>query len=288
MADLDGQLAPTGPFIHVGHQQTGNFVSVNSCGRTFIAVVVVVVATVVVATSSSALDDAVAYVWTHVLLPSPVFRHDSFEVVCSSALFALYCFVFGFLDYYVPSAHVYRIKGLTDSNKSWKSRYAVWFEETFWYVGPWLVIDYCFPRRHLLLAKHATPPTLPCILWDVAFSLVLYDFFFFLGHYVLHQNRSLYDTVHAKHHAMRGDIRAGDAVRHSFWDGTFDVACSIVALRISKAHPLSRTMYNAVAIYLITEAHAGYDFPYAVHNLFPTVFLGTHFFLYFFCVILNP
>ena len=291
-------------------QQTGNFLAHYPCS--LITIVIAILA-------NSSLNEIIEYAWTEYLLPSPMFRFDTFEVICSSVLFSFYCFVFGYLDYHVPSAHVYRIKGLTESNKSWKGRFVVWYEETFWYVGPWLVIDYFFPRRHLLLAIHAGAPTISRIFGDVVFSLLLYDFFFFLGHYALHNNRYLYESVHAKHHTMRGDIRAGDAIRHSFWDGTFDFACSVVALRISGAHPMSRTIYNVIAIYLITEvpstyndqhllllrhtlstlntrtltppsktpshrtthhtpsqqAHSGYDFPYAPHNLFPTVFLGT-------------
>ena len=230
---------------------------------------------VVAMLASTSLNEIIEYIWTNVLLPSPIFRFDTFEVVMSSALFSFYCFVFGYLDYHVPSVHVYRIKGLTESNDSWKGRFTVWYEETFWYVGPWFVIDYFFPRRYLLLAIHASAPTITRIVYDVTFSLVLYDFIFFLGHYTLHKSRYLYEHVHAKHHTMRGDIRAGDAIRHSFWDGTFDVACSVIALRISQAHPMSRTIYNIIAIYLITEAHSGYNFPYAPHNLFPAVFLGT-------------
>ena len=165
---------------------------------------------VVAILASSSINKAIEYVWTELLLPSPIFRFDTFEVICSSALFSFYCFAFGYLDYHVPSAHVYRIKGLTESNNSWKGRFVVWYEETFWYVGPWLVIDYFFPRRHLLLAIHATAPTFYRIVCDVIISLVLYDFFFFLGHYFLHKNRYLYEFVHAKHHTMRGDIRAGE------------------------------------------------------------------------------
>ena len=69
-------------------------------------------------------------------------------------------------------------------------------------------------------------------------------------------------------------IRAGDAIRHSFFDGSFDVLCSIAALNTVHAHPLSRSIYNICAIYFITEAHCGYNFPYMLHNIFPSVFAG--------------
>jgi sterol desaturase/sphingolipid hydroxylase (fatty acid hydroxylase superfamily) len=64
-------------------------------------------------------------------------------------------------------------------------------------------------------------------------------------------------------------IRGGDAVRHTFLDGIFDVMCSVVALKIVHAHPLSRSIFNVIAILLISEAHSGYDFPWSAHNVFP-------------------
>lgn len=47
------------------------------------------------------------------------------------------------------------------------------------------------------------------------------------------------------------------SVRHTFIDGTMDVACSVFALNVVKCHPLSRAVYDVVIIGLITELHAG-------------------------------
>lgn len=47
------------------------------------------------------------------------------------------------------------------------------------------------------------------------------------------------------------------AVRHTFIDGTMDVACSVFALNVVSCHPLSRAVYDVVIIGLITELHAG-------------------------------
>lgn len=63
------------------------------------------------------------------------------------------------------------------------------------------------------------------------------------------------------------NIRACDAIRHTVLDGFFDVICSVVALNFVRAHPFSRTLFNIVAIYLISEAHSGYDFPWSSHNV---------------------
>lgn len=36
-----------------------------------------------------------------------------------------------------------------------------------------------------------------------------------------------------------------------------DVACSIAALNLCCAHPMSRCVYNVVIVYLLTELHSG-------------------------------
>ena len=67
----------------------------------------------------------------------------------------------------------------------------------------------------------------------------------------------------------------GDAIRHTFLDGTWDVVCSVAALNIIKAHAVSRLIYNIVAISLITEAHSGMNFPWMLCNIVPfNIFAG--------------
>jgi sterol desaturase/sphingolipid hydroxylase (fatty acid hydroxylase superfamily) len=96
----------------------------------------------------------------------------------------------------------------------------------------------------------------------------MFDLFFFIGHYTFHASSFLYKHVHAVHHTAP-IIRATDAIRHTFWDGTWDVICSVLALNLTRAHPLSRAIYNIVAISLITEAHSGMNFPWGLHNILP-------------------
>jgi hypothetical protein len=62
--------------------------------------------------------------------------------------------------------------------------------------------------------------------------------------------------MHAKHHAKKVQ-RATEAIRLSAGDQILDVGCSIAALNIVQAHPLSRSVYNAVIVYLLIELHSG-------------------------------
>lgn len=148
------------------------------------------------------IDTVLAYVWAEVIYPSEIFHHDSFEVLLSSLLFAIYTFSWVILDFYVPAAHIYRISDTSASNLSWKGRENALFQETMWYSLPWMLLDLLVPRRHLLLSHFSSPPTFYRIIQDIFLSLVLYDFLFYVGHLMMHRNRYLYRTVHSKHHTM--------------------------------------------------------------------------------------
>lgn len=209
------------------------------------------------------IDASIQYLWVHVLLPSPIFQHDSFEPLLAVVCFAVYIGMWLVIDKYITVLHRYRINKSNDM-RSWDNDNRM-RNEVMWYIVPLLIFDMIYKRRNL----PSEAPTFIRLIVEVILSLVLYDCFFFVGHFTLHRFPILYKRIHARHHLM-SVIRAGDAIRHTFIDGTFDVACSIAALNLIRAHPLSRAVYNIIVIYLITEAHCGYDFPWMLHNIVPS------------------
>lgn len=62
--------------------------------------------------------------------------------------------------------------------------------------------------------------------------------------------------MHAKHHTKKVQ-RVTEAFRLSIGDQLLDVGCSIAALNVVGAHPLSRSVYNAMIVYLVIELHSG-------------------------------
>mmetsp|Transcript_1676 Transcript_1676/g.2732 ORF Transcript_1676/g.2732 Transcript_1676/m.2732 type:complete len:279 (-) Transcript_1676:9-845(-) len=202
-------------------------------------------------------------VWGRYLRTNALFKHDSFEPLLSTFTFGVVMFVWVMIDFYLPWFHRYRISN-SDDISTWKGREKAFWNETFWYISPWLVIDFFIPRRKL----PTEVPTFPQIVWQIGLALFMFDLFFFMGHYCFHHNAFLYKHVHATHHHSP-IIRATDTIRHTVWDGSWDVLCSVLALNTTRAHPLSRAIYNIVAISLITEAHSGMNFPWALHNLLP-------------------
>jgi sterol desaturase/sphingolipid hydroxylase (fatty acid hydroxylase superfamily) len=201
------------------------------------------------------------------------FRHSAFEPLLASTVFAMQIAKWAWIDHrlseYIPYLKLYRISQDSDSLAAWRGRSVAAKEEVVWYLVPWVPFGCVYQGRGRTIAHFTSSiPSLSRVLVDAMAALLVYDLLFFVGHYVMHRSSRLYTTVHAKHHSERV-IRAGDAVRHSFWDGTFDVACSVIALNVLGIHPLSRALYNIVAVSLIAEAHCGSDFPWMIHNIMP-------------------
>lgn len=65
-----------------------------------------------------------------------------------------------------------------------------------------------------------------------------------------------FEVLHAKHHSKKVQ-RATEAMRLSVAEEVVDVSCSIAAVNLVQAHPLSRTIYNVVIVWLIIELHSG-------------------------------
>ncbi|CAM9411004.1 unnamed protein product [Discosporangium mesarthrocarpum] len=213
-----------------------------------------------------AVDELIANLWAQ-LRTSWLVRHDSFEPCLSTCCFYIYISFFAVLDHFVPSAWGYRLnpsKDMSSYRTGTRNR-----DQFFWYVLPFLVIDYVFPRR--VLEKE--PPTTLRLFLEVVGAIAVYDVAFFCWHTAVHSLPSLYLGVHAKHHRSAVQ-RAPEAVQHTFLDGTMDVMCSIFALNALHCHSLSRAVYDLVIIFFITELHAGYDFPWQLHNVVPFGLLG--------------
>lgn len=198
------------------------------------------------------------------LVNVPFFRHFSFEPLLASTVFAINIAFFAIVDYFIPSLHKYRIQ-TTDSLLAWKNRLREGLShEVLWYLGFWI------PFGGIMRARRVSPTPISLALAgrEVLLGLFIYDFLFFFGHKLLHKIPFLYRTIHAKHH-LSSTVRAGDSVRHSFLDGTWDVICAVVALNTLRAHALSRSLFNIVAISLIVEAHGGMNLPWMLCNLIP-------------------
>lgn len=143
-----------------------------------------------------------------------------------------------------------------------------WIFELPLYVLPLYIWDICIPRRAAkIVAWNAAPTTLQ-ICRDVTCGLLLYDLGFFVCHFFMHKIPFFYKYVHKKHHTTT-EVRASDIVRLSGVEEVIDVGISILALNYLKCHPVSRTIYNLIITFLLTELHSGFAFPWTPQFVVP-------------------
>jgi len=151
--------------------------------------------------------------------------------------------------------------------KQHKWHLGFWIFELPLYVLPLYIWDITIPRRAGKIAAWGAP-TAFSVCRDVTCGLLLYDLGFFVCHYLMHKIPFVYKYIHAKHHITK-EVRASDIVRLSFVEEIVDVGISILALNYLKAHPMSRTIYNVIITFLLTELHSGYAFPWTPQFVVP-------------------
>lgn len=168
-----------------------------------------------------------------------------------------------------------------------------WAFELPLYVLPLFIWDIMIPRRAAKLAMWSAPTTLK-VCTDVVAGLLLYDIMFFCGHFLMHKVPFVYNRVHKKHH-INPECRAAEIVRLSAVEEVLEVGMSIVALNFLRAHPISRSIYNCIITFLLTELHCGFDLPWTPQNVIPFGFAtgsrrhhyhhrnGKHYYQKFFC-----
>lgn len=248
-----------------------------------------------------AVDNRLTHLWNYLMtsssLPAKVFRTDSWEWCLAVACFFVYIHAFGWADRQVRQADEqgrahpwkkYRLQDRFEADKNRRmlqrrgvsedSASSIRVEQSEWnwlawicelpvYCIPLLTWDILAPRRHNRLGAFGAPTTLG-VLGGIAGGLLLYDFFFFIGHMLMHKIPFLNRTIHAKHHKVQ-EVRAAEIVRLSIPEEVLEVGFSIVALNLLGVHPFARSIYNAIITFLLTELHCGFDFPWTPQNVIP-------------------
>jgi cholesterol 25-hydroxylase len=125
-------------------------------------------------------------------------------------------------------------------------------------------------------------PTFLRVTAEVSQGVFLYDLLFYPFHLAFHRSRSaLWRRQHARHHVWgkEEDVahNAVETVQNSYLDSGIQVFINICVQQYSPwgfKHPLSRILHNMMVIYLLCEAHSGYDLPFMSHRFLPGIFGG--------------
>eukprot|EP01060_Flectonema_neradi_P005520 TRINITY_DN13687_c2_g1_i2.p1 TRINITY_DN13687_c2_g1~~TRINITY_DN13687_c2_g1_i2.p1 ORF type:complete len:289 (+),score=21.82 TRINITY_DN13687_c2_g1_i2:54-920(+) len=217
-------------------------------------------------------DAVIAKLWQYIV-SKWWFRHDSFEPALSTACFIVYLPLWMFFDKLYLSGYLQRMTKYKIEKSDSTSRGKSWMVEGHFvqqllvYVVPIFTIDFFYPRRDVRL-DNAVIPTTKIVAQEVFLSLLLYDLFFTITHYSVHQIPLLYSKIHSVHHDQTS-VSARDTIRLSVVEEVIDVLCSVAALNCLSAHPLSRAIYDIVIVYLLCELHSGWSFPFQLEQLVP-------------------
>lgn len=199
----------------------------------------------------------------------PVVRSDTFEPLLSVAAFFVWLNMWRVIDWYLPCLHKYRVDP-SPQDVSWSRKegsHSILAGVA--YLLPLIAIDYILVGRRKLSPD---PPTIFRLTFEVSASVFLYDFLFYFCHLAMYKI-SFLRSFHSKHHHV-SPLRANEVLRVSFLDGTLQVLCNILALRLVFSHGLSRIVHDLVVTYMLTETHSNYDLPFMAHNVLQVGLLG--------------
>lgn len=214
------------------------------------------------------VNSALAWLWAW-LSGLPLVGSDTFEPILSVVAFSLWLNVWRAIDWYLPRFHRYRVDS-TPQDVSWSRKMdSHSIAAGVAYLVPLFVLDCIFVGRRKL---SVAPPTIGRLTAEVCLSVFLYDFFFYFCHLAMHRFAFL-RPFHSKHHNVT-PLRANEVLRLSFVDGSLQVLCNIIALRLVSSHGFSRIVHDLVVTYMLTETHSNYDLPFMAHNVIPFGLLG--------------
>uniref|UniRef100_A0A8C6WTR6 Cholesterol 25-hydroxylase like 3 n=1 Tax=Neogobius melanostomus TaxID=47308 RepID=A0A8C6WTR6_9GOBI len=116
-------------------------------------------------------------------------------------------------------------------------------------------------------------PSLYGVCVQVLASSLLFDALFFVWHFSMHRFPWLYRTVHQQHHKNQAPIAlaAQDA---SSLELLSLLVLALVSAQVVGCHPLSEALFHLVNSWLAVQDHCGYDFPWGLHRLLPSLGLG--------------
>ena len=113
-----------------------------------------------------------------------------------------------------------------------------------------------------------TPPSLAQVAWQLVASLLIYDAIFYVVHRLLHSNATLYERVHAPHHTH--DVVCSRVTnRLSVIERLLLVLSANFALKLVRAHPLTRAVFVPVFVCWLVGNHCGYDLPWSLDKVLP-------------------
>ncbi|KAK3592904.1 hypothetical protein CHS0354_004131 [Potamilus streckersoni] len=222
------------------------------------------------------------------LLSSWVFNSVYFETWFTTFTYAVIIHTYPVALRKIPALQRFKIHSKVDiANLSPQVQL---IQEAVWYVTPLMILDtfvvkkYCGVDPKIWIEKsndwiqitRALPnkaPSVIQVIFQLVISILLYDAIFFFIHLILHKNLFLYKYVHAYHHD-HGDINPFVTNQLTVSERLVLVLSANFCLKIFSSHPLTRTIFVPIFVFLLIDNHTGYDLPIGLHRLVPFDIIG--------------
>jgi len=109
-------------------------------------------------------------------------------------------------------------------------------------------------------------PGLLEVLWNLAVAVAVNDTLFYWAHRLLH-HRSIYRFIHKQHHEFRTNVGIASEYAHPVEVILANFIPTFGGLAVVGTHFVTLWIWVAIRILETVDAHSGYDFPFAPHNL---------------------
>uniref|UniRef100_A0A8C4RLG1 Fatty acid hydroxylase domain-containing protein n=2 Tax=Erpetoichthys calabaricus TaxID=27687 RepID=A0A8C4RLG1_ERPCA len=116
-------------------------------------------------------------------------------------------------------------------------------------------------------------PSVFKVIVDIAACLLIFDFQYFIWHYLHHKVPWLYKTFHKVHHKHTATFALSTQYSGA-WETLSLGFFAAVNPMLMGCHPLTEMLFFIVNIWLSVEDHSGYDFPWFTHRLIPFGLFG--------------
>lgn len=241
----------------------------------------VVIFTLEIYINRSQLQLKINQLWLY-LLSSSIYNSVYFETIFTTTCYGIIIAVYPFALHYIKPFEKYKV----DPSVTYEHQTVlgiIW--KAILYMTPFATLDTILVKKyvgvepeiwdekstHWIQTTRAlpyVPPSLFYLIFHLIASVLVFDFIFFFIHLTLHRNLWLYKTFHRYHHThdvlhphVTDQLTIGERVML--------VLSANFALKCFNSHPLTRTLFIPVFVFLLIENHTGYDLPFGIHRIVP-------------------
>ncbi|CAC5414486.1 CH25H [Mytilus coruscus] len=230
---------------------------------------------------SSQVQTWIDQLW-YFLLTSTIYNSVYFETWFTTFCYAFIIAIYPFVLHYIKPLEKYKIHpSVTYEHQS--VLFLVW--KAILYMAPLATMDTFIVKKYhgvqpdvwddkrvnwiqTTRALPEMPPTVLQLIVHLIGSVLLFDLIFFFIHFSLHKNFWLYKTFHRYHHD-HDVLHPHITDQLTVTERLALVLSANFALKCFNSHPLTRTFFVPVFVFLLVENHTGYDIPLGIHRIIP-------------------